>query len=144
MRHSSDVKTIGVLLTVILLTVSVSGCAGTVDSRPSGETGVWQLQSEPSRDSTSIDVVVSRFECASGVTGEVLNPLVRSERDRVVVTTPVADNGTDDGECQGNNGVGLNVSLGESLGERILVDGACLDTDARTTTLCDDPVRWRP
>ncbi|WP_404446084.1 hypothetical protein LG315_02420 [Microbacterium marinum] len=132
------------LFAVILLTASISGCAGMVDSRPTGETGVWELQAEPSRDSTSIDIVVSRLECASGVTGELLDPLVRYEDNRVVVTTPVADNGTDDGECQGNNGVALNVSLGEALGERILVDGACLDTDARTTTLCDDPVRWRP
>lgn len=117
----------------------LTGCAS-----GAAETGTWELRSTPSPKSTEVALVVSRLECAGGVTGEVLSPVVRIEDERVVIETPVADNGSDDGECPGNDAVPVTVRLAEPLGDRALVDGACLDGEAAGLTMCDQPERWRP
>ncbi|MDJ1114725.1 hypothetical protein [Microbacterium dauci] len=127
---------------LVVVALALTGCAS-MGLAPS-ETGVWELEADPSPSSTSIEVGVSRLECASGVTGELSEPRVTAEDDRIVITTPVADNGSDDGECPGNDVVPLTVDLGEPIGERTLVDGACLSTEAADTELCADAVRWRP
>lgn len=124
------------------LASALAGCAA--PGLPAGETAVWELQSTPSPESTSIDVGVTRLECASGVTGTVLGPRVTAEDDRIVITTPVADNRSDAAECQGNDVVPVTVELGEPIGDRMLVDGACLVTEAADTSFCEDAVRWRP
>jgi hypothetical protein len=127
---------------LIVIALALTGCAS-MGLEPS-ETGVWQLQADPAPSSTSIEVGVSRLECASGVTGDLREPRVTTEVDRIVITTPVADNGSDDGECPGNDVVPLTVDIGEPIGDRTLVDGACLSTEAADTELCADAVRWRP
>lgn len=120
----------------------LSGCAAM--GLEESETGVWELAADPSPSSTSIDVGVSRLECASGVTGEVLAPRVTVEDNRIVVTTPVAYTGDDTATWLENDVVPLTVELGEPIGSRSLVDGACLTTDAADTSFCRDEVRWRP
>lgn len=130
----------GIGLLVVAFTLSGCAAIGLEES----ETGIWELTADPSPSSTSIDVGVSRLECASGVTGEVLAPRVTVEDERIVITTPVADNGSDEGECPGNDIVPLTVDLGEAIGDRLLVDGACLSTEAADTTFCENEVRWRP
>jgi hypothetical protein len=115
------------------------GCA------PRGaETGTWALGATPSPESTELTLLVSRLECASGVTGDVLTPIVRVESERVVITTPVADNGSDDGECPSNDEVPVTVRLDAPLGDRALIDGACLEGEAVGLLLCDPPERWLP
>ena len=82
---------------------------------------------------------MSRLGCANGVTGEVLPPDVQVLDDRVVVTFEVAALGPGDATCPGNDLVPYTVELGEPIGDRMLIDGACLDGGpAATTSWCID------
>ncbi len=141
----------------VLLALMLAGCAGAVGGDPGGvsgappgssrsgsETGTWELQGTPSPEATEVAVLVTRLECASGVTGEVLAPVVHLADDRVVIETPVADNGSDAAECPSNDAVSVTVRLGEPLGNRSLVDGACLTGEAADLVMCEEPERWRP
>ncbi|MFS0866546.1 hypothetical protein AB3M83_04310 [Microbacterium sp. 179-B 1A2 NHS] len=117
------------------------GCAAT----PTGaETGLWEIREPPTADSTSIDIAVTRLECASGVTGDVLEPEVTYERDRILIATPVADNHSDAATCQDNDAVPITVVLTEPVGDRLLIDAACLEPEAGDLIACEDDVRWRP
>ncbi|MEE6272269.1 hypothetical protein V2J56_02775 [Georgenia sp. MJ206] len=112
-----------------------------------GEAATWAL-SDPaavSAGSVSIDIGVTRLACASGVTGEVLEPQVTYEADRVVVEVDVAPLGgsaTSIHTCQGNDVVPVRVELDEPIGDRQLVDGACLAGLAIDTAFCLDAARW--
>ncbi|KRC88917.1 hypothetical protein ASE25_13990 [Terrabacter sp. Root85] len=99
------------------------------------------------QDSTHIELSVTRLDCASGKTGTVLEPEVRFEAARVIITASVAPLPQGVGyNCQGNDSVSVSVDLDEPVGQRSLVDGTCLGGEAANTAVCVDDagVRWKP
>lgn len=117
----------------------VAGCAG----EEHGDPATWELRDPGTvtAESQSLDVGVQRLGCSSGVTGEVLEPQVSYQSDRIVVQVDVVPfRGA--ANCPGNDSVPVTVVLDEPVGDRDLVDGACLSGDAVSTALCEQPVRW--
>lgn len=105
-----------------------------------GDAAVWEVdpadRASLSRV-TSFTALVTRLGCSSGVTGRVLRPGVVVTDTEVVVTFTVAANPVG-GECPGNDQVPYEVVVGEPIGDRVLVDGACLEDDAGSTSFCED------
>lgn len=122
--------------------------ADPADGPDAGATASWELlqPEKVGKDSTEITIGVTRLACASGVTGEVLEPVISYEDHRIVIRTDVAP--LDDGgvqTCQGNDVVPVTIALAEPIGDRDLVDAACLAGDAVTTGVCvGSAVRWTP
>lgn len=97
----------------------------------------------PTASATSFTALVSRLGCNNGQTGTVLDPDVSVEADRIVVTFEVEALPPGSYSCPGNDWVPYQVDLGVPIGERPLVDGACLDGDAATTGFCaEGSTRW--
>lgn len=94
---------------------------------------------------TTLHVSVSRASCAGGVTGEVLEPQVSIQADRITIRTdakPLPDGAY---TCQSNDWVPVTVELQEPVGNRKLFDALCLDSARLTHSHCmDGGVRWRP
>lgn len=108
-----------------------------------GDTAVWDLDpaSLPTESSTAVTALVTRLGCNGGRTGKVLEPVVSADGEQVVVTFSVEP--VPGGDCPGNDSVPYVVELGGPLGDRELVDGACLSGDAASTSHCSDgAVRW--
>jgi hypothetical protein len=137
---------------------SSGGDTSTVTSAPEvslsvkGEDATWRVDASapPSPEATRVRALVTRLACHSGVTGQVLPPSVVSDATTITITFEVAADNAASGtfwNCQGNNAVPYDVDFGQTLGDRKLVDGNCLDgRQARTTAFCteDPPVRWPP
>ncbi|MET0821789.1 MAG: hypothetical protein ABWY58_12550 [Aeromicrobium sp.] len=91
----------------------------------------------PDPRTSTVDVLVTRVSCSSGVTGDVVAPSIQEAGDRVVVTfevTPEVEVGT----CPSNDWVPYRIDLGEPLGGRRLVDGRCLrGGDRDLTRVCE-------
>ena len=105
-----------------------------------GDTATWVLL-DPAAvgpESTELTVGVTRLGCASGVTGAVLDPQVEITDEQVVVTIDVDPLPQGQYECQGNDTVEYVVTLAEPLGDRDLMDGACLAGEAVGTAACVD------
>lgn len=114
----------------------------------SGDAAGWKLGAAGSVSSTSesFTAYVTRLDCSSGITGEVYPPdIVIGDRD-VVVTFSVAPLDLEVRTCISNEEVPFVVNIGEPIGERRLVDGACLDdSEASSRGFCrSGPVRWSP
>ena len=110
-----------------------------------GDVATWEVLGGASTDSTSIEVGVTRLGCAGGQTGTPLTPGVAYEPDRIIIEINVDPLDPDMAyTCQTNDMVPVTVDLSEPVGDRMLVDGACLMIAAGGTTVCDDPhgVRW--
>ena len=130
---------IGTLSSILLV-----GCAASAPQRAA--TATWQLVQPRAVTplSQNIHVSVTRLGCASGKTGSVLAPEVEFESDRILIRTDVA---ALEGayECPSNDAVALAINLGQPIGDRQLVDAACLETEASSTTFClDNGLRWFP
>lgn len=121
-------------------TTSRSSSTTVLADAEEGETAVWLLGSEglPEADSPTFTALVSRLACSGGVTGEVLDPSIEVSADEVVVTFTVGPLPEGEGvyTCQGNTPVPYVVDLGEPLGARPIVDGACRSTEAASTSFC--------
>lgn len=126
------------LAALALLLLPLAAC-----SAREGDPAVWRLApgAEVTAESTSVDVEVTRVDCASGRTGELLAPVVAYEESRVV-TRIDAEPLVGPFDCPGNDRVPVTVELEEPVGRRTLVDGGCLREDAPPVSDCDDPVRW--
>lgn len=112
-----------------------------------GSTAVWTIDDTvpPSPDSDSFTALVTRLGCSGDQTGEVLEPQVTTEDDRIVVTFAVAPLPEGAYPCPGNDLVPYTVQLDDPIGSRELVDGACLSGEAASTSFCEaGAVRWRP
>lgn len=113
-----------------------------------GDAAVWDVDPTalPSADSSAFTAMVTRLGCNNGVTGTVLRPVVALTDSEVTVTFTVDAAGPGDRTCQGNDAVPSDVDIGEPIGRRVLVDGACAaGEEAATTSFCADSsgVRWR-
>lgn len=130
------------LARVLLTAGGAALLLGACGSGIEGDPATWELLGDVSAESRTLDIGVTRLGCAGGVTGDVHEPQVSYEEDRIVVEVDVAPLGDDAYDCQGNDVVPMTVELDEAVGERSLVDGACLDGEAGTTALCTTEVRW--
>lgn len=131
----------------LLVTVAVVTLAGCTSAQPNPGVGIWRLKDADAVGATThtLDIEVSRLECSGGETGEVLDPVVTIEDDRILIRTDVAPLPGGAYTCQDNDWVSVTIELGEPLGDRELVEAACLDDRAASTAFCqDDGVRWRP
>lgn len=143
-------------LAAVLVLLGCSDDAEPADTEPDatastggdgdGDTAVWSLQRDArlSEATTVFIANVQRLACNSGVTGRVLEPTVTYGDTRVVVTFAVQRAPDGDRTCQANRMVADKVELSEPLGDRELVDGACLaGGEAATTSHCrKNGVRW--
>ncbi len=140
MREHRSARTALLVLAAALI---LSGCTSTstsiaIATATDGDPATWQL-ADPgavTADSTSIDVEVSRLGCSSGKTGDLLDPVVSYEADRVTIRIDAAPIGEGIQACPSNDVVPITVALTEPLGQRTLVDGGCGATEAATTMPC--------
>jgi hypothetical protein len=113
-----------------------------------GDPAAWRLEPDarPPASASTFMALVTRIGCHGGVTGIVLPPsVVIGDVDIVVTFTVAPEAGSGEFTCQGNDVVAYEVDLGVPLGNRSLVDGACLgDGGAGGTSFCieDGGVRW--
>ncbi|QDO86990.1 hypothetical protein FNH13_00545 [Ornithinimicrobium ciconiae] len=113
------------------------------DSAPSdGDPASWRLLDPGSltMESQTLRVGVTRAGCSGGRTGQVLEPVVTAESDRVLVRIDVEPLPSGEYACPGNDEVEVDVVLDEPLGRRDLFDLACQDTDYPVP--CDDHIQW--
>lgn len=111
-----------------------------------GDTAIWSTdpQALPSPAASRFTALVRRLACNSGVTGKVLRPGIEFSESEVIVTFTVEVD-VDGGDCPSNNPVPYAVELGQPLGNRVLVDGACAEgTEASKLYFCiqDGKIRW--
>jgi hypothetical protein len=94
--------------------------------------------------SSSFTAHVMRLGCSGGQTGTVLPPEIVWSDDQVSVTFGVEALPQDVAyTCPGNDAVSFVVELGQPIGQRQLVDGACASEVAAGTSFCrDQGVRW--
>jgi hypothetical protein len=112
-----------------------------------GDGAVWMVSpGMVTSDSTEVVAEVRRLGCAGGMTGRVLEPKVVVRGDEIVITFEVA---TPIGRlntgivCASNDVKSFVVNLGEPVGDRRLVDGACeRRSPVRDPWCADDGVRW--
>ena len=112
---------------------------------PLGDTATWELLDPAGVNPTSqwLQVGVTRLDCSGGETGEVLEPQVSYDDERIVIRTDVEKLPDGNFDCQGNDVVPVEVHLDQSIGGRDLVDAACLKGEAAETAACAQPsVRW--
>jgi hypothetical protein len=111
-----------------------------------GDTATWTLAApdEVSAASKTLTLSVTRLGCAGGKTGVVLAPSV-SMSDTMVIIRSSVEPKKGFGSCQRNEPVQVTLTLSEPVGNRDLVDAACLDGDAVNTAACSGgAVRWTP
>lgn len=120
----------------------LGGCAPGAGPAPA----TWTLQGEVTAASAVVEIGVTRVDCADGVTGELLDPVVTYEDDRILIEARAAPNGLDGAGCPENDVVAQTVELDEPVGERALVDALCLDEPYSSYVWCDGTqgVRWTP
>ena len=143
------------LVLVVLVVLVAAGC-GDEDARVASDEGpggvaeataTWVVADDdrPTPATQSFTVMVERLGCSGGETGEVLQPTVVITEDQVEVTLYVEPLPPGNYTCPGNKAVSYVVELDEPIGERQLVDGACLAGEAVATSKCSDgAVRWSP
>lgn len=147
---------------VVCMAMAASGCSspghtagGANETSPApgknasnaSVTASWELlnAAEISPESTVLRLGVTRIQCASGITGTVLEPEIQINGERIMIRTSVESQEPGDYSCPGNNVVPVTVNLRSPIGERELFDASCLDTDTLATAFCvDGGVRWRP
>lgn len=128
----------------------LASCAGD----DAGDAAKWSLQSQTSTgpattlkpEMSTFTAYVERLGCSGGVTGTVLDPQI-ALRDHEVVITFTVDALPDGPQlCPGNDQVAVEVDLGEPIGNRTLVDVACLSgTAGASAGVCSSgSVRWAP
>ena len=71
--------------------------------------------------------------------------MVSTSTDDIVVRTDAVANPPGMYNCLGNDSVAVTVTLSEPIGDRTLIDAACLAGDAVRTSSCQTgAIRWTP
>lgn len=113
-----------------------------------GAPALWALADPDAVGPTTtvLTLEVMRSECSSGVTGTVLEPAITFSDSEVLIRAAVDPLAAGQPQtCQGNPVVRHTVTLPEPLGERTLMDAACLvEPDLRTTYCAQGATRWSP
>ena len=115
------------------------------DGPEPGDVATWILLEPVTAESTDLVIGVTRLGCANGETGRVLPAVVEYGEDRIVIGVDVESRSDQPADCQGNDEVMFSVQLTEPIGQRDLVDAACLSGEAQGTSFCAaGAVRWTP
>ena len=113
-----------------------------------GAAATWTLADSErvTATSTTVTIEVTRAECSSGVTGAIAQPVVSLGIDDIIIRVDAEPlPGNEPQNCQGNDSVQMTVSLHEPIGDRALVDAACLEGPAVRTSFCETgATRWSP
>lgn len=112
-----------------------------------GAVATWELLDAETvgPDSTKLTVGVTQLGCSNGKTGQLLEPVVSIGEDDMVIRVDAQPLGEGGFNCPGNDVVPVEVTLLEPLGDRKLVDAACLAGEAlRTASCATGAVRWQP
>jgi hypothetical protein len=112
-----------------------------------GATATWTLANPKaiSITSDSLQLTVTRLECANGKTGKILEPEVSIGTADIIIRTDAAPISRGAGTCQANKSVSLTIILAEPIGNRSLIDAACLAGEAvRTSSCASGATRWTP
>lgn len=112
-----------------------------------GAVGTWVLADpkQVTSRTTSLVLRVTRLECSGGKTGDLLEPVVSWGDNEIIIRTDAAPLGGGFHTCPDNDAVEATVTLPEPIGDRSLVDAACLQGDAVRTSFCvEGAVRWTP
>ena len=113
-----------------------------------GAAATWTLADSErvTATSTTVTIEVTRAECSSGVTGAIAQPVVSLGIDDIIIRVDAEPlPGNEPQNCQGNDSVQMTVSLHEPIGDRALVDAACLKGPAVRTSFCETgATRWSP
>ena len=120
----------------------------TIPALADADVAVWNASPEaaPSTTAQSFIAQVTRLGCNDGITGNVNAPNVQLSQTRIVITFSVERATAGAHTCPGNAQVRYTVNIGEPIGNRQLIDGACVsEGKAKTTSFCSDAgVRWNP
>lgn len=141
MRFSRSVLPV---LLAVAAALSLSGCQQISALTNTGDPATWRLvdPSTVSSSSDQVDIEVTRLGCAGGETGEVLDPQVTYETERIIIrvdVVPIYGIQT----CPSNHAVPITVQLTEPVGSRSIIDGGCVHELAATTVEClDSAVRF--
>jgi hypothetical protein len=109
---------------------------------PPAPTAGWQLGPDGAgRADASFVAGVTRSECSGGSSFDVGPPIVEMGASEVVVTFRPPELPPANRTCLGNVPSIVEVHLPEPLGDRVLVDGGCLEDGRLPPNLCE---RWRP
>ena len=113
-----------------------------------GAAATWTLADSErvTATSTTVTIEVTRAECSSGVTGAIAQAVVSLGIDDIIIRVDAEPlPGNEPQNCQGNDSVQMTVSLHEPIGDRALVDAACLKGPAVRTSFCETgATRWSP
>jgi len=119
-------------------TTSGSVGVGSSTTAPVTAVAVWEIDKvhPPTKKAATFKAPVTRLGCSGGETGEVLKPTVSVKQDEIVVAFLAKPMPPAYYTCPGNHPVSYPVDLGAPFGDRKLVDGACLDGNAASTSFC--------
>lgn len=112
-----------------------------------GDPGTWTLAQPDAvkATSTTLTLRVTRLACSDGKTGTVLRPTVSTSDSQIIVRANVKPRTESRANCPANDAVSVSVTLDEPIGARVLLDAACLEGEAITTSFCvNGAVRWTP
>jgi hypothetical protein len=170
-RRALAIRAAGGVVAVLLLAGAVAAWAGagdddaarTVRAGPGApaptssaqpappDPAVWvtDLTAVPQPTASSFTAMASRLGCNDGATGRILPPEVTVTATEVVVRFTAEGLGQGAHRCPGGDWVPYVVDVGEPIGDRALVDGACRGGgQAPGTAYCAEDagrgVRWRP
>lgn len=141
--HRSVFSAAGILLAALLS----SGCSAPDEPEAPIPNANWSLlgQKSPTPQDTTLQLGVVRAACAGGRTGDVVSANTEFSTEQVVVTVFVEPLPEGAYDCRMNDTVPYTVDLGQPLGERELVDGACRNAALAGTAACSqDGLRWKP
>ena len=112
-----------------------------------GDTATWTLAAPDAVNAatTSLSLNVTRLGCAGGKTGAVLEPTFSTSNTQIIIRANVKPAPTGSARCPGNDSVQVTLTLNEPIGDRDLLDAACLEGDAVRTSFCaEGAARWTP
>lgn len=111
-----------------------------------GDPATWTL-AEPdavSASSTTLTLNVTRLACSGGKTGDVLKPTFSTSDTQIIIRANVKPR-AGLAACPGNDSVPIVLTLDEPVGDRVILDAACLEGDAVRTAFCaKGAARWTP
>lgn len=107
-----------------------------VPGYPDRDAATWALDPDDPPDPAHavVTVLVTRAECTDGAAGPLLEPEVEDMGDAVRIRISA---GPGDGPCPTDEPVPVEVDLGAPLGERSLIDGACMDDSYGLVEACE-------
>lgn len=141
----------GILLT-LALTACTSPAPDPIPTRAAppappadSDSAPWSFSTSPDPDSTTLHVEVWQVRCSGGAPPDVSGSVVVYGPDRIYIGAYIHRLPPGDYFCNGGPPTDASFTLDEAVGNREIVDTACLNTRIATSYNCmDGAVRWTP